>query len=314
MAIDPQVQAFLEDLKRLDAPPFHQLTPKQARAAVAADAKRLEPPQAVAKIENRRVPGHGGWIPIRIYMPEGAAPLPVFVYYHGGGWVVGDVDSHEGLCTAIVNAAQCIVVSVDYRLAPEHKFPAAVDDAYAAARWVADNAASFGGDPERLAVGGDSAGGNLAAVVSLMARDRGMFQPVLQVLIYPVTDHNLHTPSYLENAEGYLLTREDMRWFWGHYLVHAEDGDHPYASPLRTSSLSGLPSALVITAEYDPLRDEGEAYAARLRSAGVPVTLSRYDGMIHAFIRRTERFDKARAAIVEVAGALKQAFAAQPVQ
>lgn len=309
MAIDPQVQAFLKELEQLHTPPFNKLTPEQARAIATASVATLEPPQPVARIENHQVLGHGGLVPIRIYVPKGPDPLPVFVYYHGGGWVLGDVDTHESLCTAIANAAGCIVVSVDYRLAPEHKFPAAVDDAYAATRWVADNAASFGGDPARLAVGGDSAGANLAAVVCLMARDRGMFQPVLQVLIYPVTDYSFHTPSYLENAEGYLLTREDMRWFWGHYLADAEDGDHPYASPLRASSLSGLPAALVITAEYDPLRDEGEAYAARLRTAGVPVTLSRYDGMIHAFIRLTNRFDKARAAVREVADALKQAFA-----
>lgn len=314
MALDPQVQAFLEELQRLEAAPFHKLSPAQAREVSMNGAKQLEPPQPVAKIENRRVRGHGGWIPIRIYTPEGTAPLPVFVYYHGGGWVIGDVDTHEGLCTAIANAAGCIVVSVDYRLAPEHKFPAAVDDAYAAARWVADNAASFGGDADRLAVGGDSAGGNLAAVVALMARDRGMFQLAFQVLIYPVTDHNFNTLSYTENAEGYLLSREDMRWFWGHYLAHVDDGDHPYASPLRARDLSRLPPALVITAEYDPLRDEGEAYAARLRNAGVPVTLSRYQGLIHAFIRHTERFDKARAAIREVGDALQRAFATQSVQ
>jgi acetyl esterase len=309
MAIDPQVGAFLEELKRMESPPFHQLTPKQARAIAAANAKLGDPPEPVARIENHCVEGHGGVIPVRVYVPKGSEPLPVFVYYHGGGWVVGDVDTHEPLSTAIANAAGCIVVSVDYRLAPEHKFPAAVDDAYAAARWVAESAGLFGGDPKRLAVGGDSAGGNLAAVVALMARDREVFQPMLQVLIYPVTDHNFHTPSYLENAEGYLLTREDMRWFWGHYLAHDEDGDHPYASPLRAKSLSGVAPALVITAEYDPLRDEGEAYAARLRSAGVPVTLSRYEGMIHAFIRLTHRFDKAREAIGEVAEALRLAFA-----
>jgi len=314
MPIDPQVQVFLKELEQLHTPPFNKLTPEQARAIAKASAATLEPPQPVARIENHHVFGHGGLIPIRIYVPEGPAPLPVFVYYHGGGWVLGDIDTHESLCTAIANAAGCLVVSVDYRLAPEHKFPAAVDDAYAAARWVADNAASFGGDPDRMAVGGDSAGGNLAAVVALMARDRRMFQPVFQVLIYPVTDHNFNTPSYTENAEGYLLSREDMRWFWDHYLAHVEDGDHPYASPLRARDLSRLPPALVITAEYDPLRDEGEAYATRLRHAGVAVTLSRYQGLIHAFIRHTERFDKARAAIREVADALKRAFATQPVQ
>lgn len=313
MPLDPQVEAFLEEIQGFRQEPLHRLTPAKARLLAVAETALLAPPEPMAKTEDRRVPGYGGWIPIRIYVPEAAQTLPVLVYYHGGGWVLGDLGTHDGITTAIAKAAGCIVVSVAYRLAPEHKFPAAVDDAYAAARWVVDNAESFGGDPQRVAVGGDSAGGNLAAVVALMARDRGVFQPVFQVLIYPVTDFNFNTPSYLQNAEGYLLTREDMRWFWGHYLAHAEDGDHPYASPLRAADLGRLPPALVITAEFDPLRDEGEAYAARLRQAGVPVTSHRYDGMIHGFFRHLARFDKARAALGEVAGALRQVFAVQPV-
>jgi acetyl esterase len=308
MAIDPQVQAFLDELNSLHAPPLHTLTPEEARAAVAADAGALGPAEPVARIQDRPVPGPGGEIPVRIYTPQGQGPFGVFVYYHGGGWVLGDIATHDNLCCQITNAVNCIVVSVDYRLAPEHKYPAAVDDAYAATRWVFDSAETFAGDPARVAVGGDSAGGNLAAAVCLMARDRAAFQPVLQVLIYPITDYNLNTPSYLENADGYLLTRDTMRWFWQCYLDREEDACQPYACPLRAEDLRGLPSALVITAEYDPLRDEGEAYAARLREAGAPVTLARYEGMIHAFVRRTAQFDKARAAVHEITEALKEAF------
>ena len=309
MVIDPQVQEFLEELKSLGAPPPETLSPAEARALHAAGAETLGPPEPVAAIEDRTVPGPAGEIPIRIYVPQGTGPFPVFVYYHGGGWVLGSIATHDGLCCAIANAARCVVVSVEYRLAPEHTYPAAVDDAYAATSWVVENAGLIGGDSRRVAVGGDSAGGNLAAAVCLMARDRQTFKPLLQVLIYPITDYNLDTTSYLENAEGYLLTRATMKWFWECYLADEEDGCQPHASPLRAEDLGRLPPALVITAEYDPLRDEGEAYAARLRDAGVPVTLTRYDGMIHAFIRRTAIFDKARTAMQQVADALKQAFA-----
>ena len=306
--LDPQVRAFLDELESLDAPPLEALILEEARAAILADAEALGPPEPVAKVEDRTVPGPAGEIPIRVYAPEGTGPFPVLVYYHGGGWVLGSIPSHDSVCCQIANAAGCLVVSVEYRLAPEHKYPAAVDDAYAATGWVVDSAGEIGADPRRVAVGGDSAGGNLAAAVCLMARDRAAFQPVLQVLIYPITDYNLNTPSYLENAEGYLLTRETMKWFWQCYLEREEDGSQPFASPLRAEDLSGLPAALVITAEYDPLRDEGEAYAARLRDAGVPVTLTRYDGMIHAFIRRTALFDQAKVAMREVSEALKQAW------
>ena len=308
MVLNPQVRTFLDELNALGAPPPETLTADQARAANAAGAEALGPPEPVAAIQDRTLPGHTGEIPIRVYVPQGTGPFPVFVYYHGGGWVLGSVPTHDGLCCQVANAARCLVVSVEYRLAPEHKYPAAVDDAYAATAWVFANAGQIGGDSRRVAVGGDSAGGNLAAAVCLMARDRQTFKPALQVLIYPITDYSLDTPSYLENAEGYLLTRASMKWFWECYLAHEEDGDQPYASPLRAGDLSRLPPALVITAEHDPLRDEGEAYAARLREAGVPVTSTRYDGMIHAFIRRTAIFDKARTAMQEVADALKQAF------
>jgi acetyl esterase len=255
------------------------------------------------------VPVAGGEITVRVYTPVGAAPHPGLVFYHGGGWVIGDLDTHDGICRSLANAADCAVASVDYRMGPEHRYPVAAEDAYAAYRWVRDGASRLGIDSARVAVGGDSAGGNLAAVVSLMARDRATPLPVFQLLIYPVTDHDLDTPSYHENATGYVLTREAMRWFFGHYLARDEQGREPYACPLRAPSLAGLPPALVMTAECDPLRDEGEAYAGRLRDAGVPVTLTRYPGMFHGFFRMTRLLDKARAALDEAAGALHKAFA-----
>jgi acetyl esterase len=239
--------------------------------------------QPVAHVEDRKIPGPAGEIPVRIYNPEGPDPKPVLVWYHGGGWVIGDLEGADFGCRMMANAAGCVVVSIDYRLAPEHKFPAAADDCFAATKWVAENAASFGGDPARLAVGGDSAGGNLAAVVSQMAKAGGGPAISFQLLVYPVTDFGYHTQSYRDNAKGYLLTMESMEWFWNHYLNTTADGENPKASPLRAPDLSGLPRALVITAEFDPLRDEGEAYAGRLMEAGVPTSAVRFNGMIHGF-------------------------------
>ncbi len=308
MPIDPQVQAFLDRLEAQRAPPLWSLTPEQARAAAVLGAVGLGPPERVAKIEDRRVPAGDREIPVRIYTPRGRPPFPVLVYFHGGGWVLGDIGTHDALCCSITNSAGCAVVSVGYRLAPEHKYPAAVLDAYAATEWVFGQGGVFGGDAARVAVGGDSAGGNLAAVVALKARDQAAFRPVFQLLIYPITDFRLDTPSYGENAQGYMLTRDDMEWFWRSYLPDERSGRQPYASPLRAEDLGGLPPALVITAEYDPLRDEGEAYAARLRQAGVPVTLTRYDGMIHGFLRRAAIFDRAKIALEAIATSLRHAF------
>jgi acetyl esterase len=223
--------------------------------------------------------------------------------------VIGDLYTHDGICRSLANAAGCVVASVDYRLAPEFKYPVAGEDSYAALRWVVANAGRLGIDARRVAVGGDSAGGHLSTVVALMARDRGGPTLVQQVLLYPVTNHDLDTPSYHENATGYVLTRDAMRWFWDHYLPSPTQGREAYASPLLAPSLAGLPPALVITAECDPLRDEGEAYAARLRDAGVPVTFTRYTGMFHGFFRMTRLLDKAKAALDEVAASLRKAFA-----
>ncbi len=314
MPLDPQVQAFLDQVTAMNLPLLNTLSVEEARQTVAVLSEMQGAPDPVASVDNLALPGPAGEIPVRAYTPEQSGPLPVLVYFHGGGWVTGDLETHDGLCRTLANAAGCVVASVDYRLAPEHKFPAAPEDAYAATRWVAENAGQIGGDPQRVAVGGDSAGGNLAAVVALMARDRGGPQLVFQLLIYPATDSACDTVSCRENAEGYLLTLETMRWFWNHYLSSDTDRGNPYAAPLRAPDMRGLPPALVLTAEFDPLRDEGEAYAARLRAAGVPVQFKRYDGMIHGFFGMGALVDQARTAMEEVAAGLQAAFSSPPRQ
>ncbi len=309
MALHPQVRALLDQMASDSLPPLNALPVAAARQAAEVLGSMHGAPEPVADVDNRTIRGPTGAIPIRIYTPSGNAPFPVLVFFHGGGWVIGNLDTHDGVCRSLANAARCVVVSVDYRLAPEHKFPAAAEDAYAAAQWAAANAASIGGDPTRVAVGGDSAGGNLAAVVALMARDRGALSLRYQLLVYPVTDSACDTPSYRENADGYFLTKDMMLWFWNHYLRGDADRSNPYAAPLRAADLRGLPPALVMTAEFDPLRDEGEAYAARLREAGVPVRLSRYEGLIHGFFGMSGVIDQARTAVEEAAAGLRAAFA-----
>ncbi|MDR3637036.1 MAG: alpha/beta hydrolase [Isosphaeraceae bacterium] len=304
MPLDPQAKTFLEQLALQPGPTLATQTPAQARAQMRAGTPLLGAPPPVAGLRDLVIPGQEGDLRIRVSTPEGPGPFPALVYYHGGGWVTGDVETHDALCRALTNAAQAVVVSVDYRLAPEHPYPAAVEDSYVAAVWVASHAEELNVDPARIAVGGDSAGGNLAAVVALKARDVGGPRLALQVLIYPITDCDFDVSSYVENADGYLLTREAMIWFWNHYVPDGARRTEPYASPLRAADHSNLPPALVLTAEYDPLRDEGEAYAARLAQAGVPVTITRYSGMIHGFIRRYGMFDQGREALAEVARAL----------
>ncbi|MEJ2111938.1 MAG: alpha/beta hydrolase, partial [Acidobacteriota bacterium] len=269
MALDPQARAVLDQMAEMGDKPIEELTVKEARLASEALMAMQGSPEEVAEVKNLTVPGPGGDIPIRIYIPFGNEPFPVLVYFHGGGWVLGDIESTDGFCRTLANAVGCILVSVDYRLAPEHPFPSAVEDTYRATQWVAENAAGFGGDSSRIAVGGDSAGGNLAAVVAQIARDRGEPSIIFQLLIYPVTDGACDKPSYTENGDGYFLTGAAMQWFWNHYVPQNIDRSHPHASPLRAQNFSRLPAALVITAEYDPLRDEGELYAERMRAAGV---------------------------------------------
>ena len=312
MPLDPQAQRVIEAMAALNLKPVEESTPAEARESIRTRTAALGPFPDVAAVVDHRVAVSGGEITVRAYSPDGPGPHPALVYYHGGGWVIGDLYTHDGLCRSITNAARCALLSVDYRLAPESKYPVAVEDSYAALLWIVANAERLGIDRRRMAVGGDSAGGNLATVMALMARDRTGPRLALQVLIYPVTDHDLDTRSYRENATGYILTREGMRWFWNHYLASEAQGREPYASPLHAASLAGLPPALVITAEYDPLCDEGEAYAARLRDAGIPVTLTRYPGMFHGFVRLTNVLDKARTALDEIASSVQKAFAADP--
>ena len=299
-------------LAALGAPEMGTVSPAEQRAAMAA--RPLPPGAPVARVDNRSVPGPAGDIPVRIYWPTEQTPLPVLVWFHGGGWVLGTLDASDHTCRELANSAGCIVVSVDYRLAPENKFPACADDCEAAYYWAVENAASFGGDPRRVAVGGDSAGGNLAAVVSLRAKERGRQVPVFQVLVYPVTDSDFDRASYVENAEGYQLTRKSMRWFWDLYVNGPDEMAHPHAAVMRAADLSGMPPALVITAEFDPLRDEGEAFGERLREAQVPVTVTRYDGMIHGFYGMFWMVDKGKQAVAESADALARAFALQPAE
>ena len=309
MPLDPQAKAVLDQFASMGGPQLHEMSVAQARELILGMVALAGEPESIARIENRTVPGPAGEIPIRIYTPVGTAPFPVLVYFHGGGWVIGNLDTHDGICRSLANRVGCLVVSVDYRLAPEHPFPAAPEDCYAATRWLAEHAGSLGGDKGRIAVGGDSAGGNLAAVGALMARDRGGPKLAFQLLVYPVTDADFETRSYRENAEGYFLTRADMVWFWNHYAPRQEDRRNPYAAPLRAASLRGLPPALVITAEFDPLCDDGNAYAARLREDGVPVRLSQQDGLIHGFFQMGAVIDRGRASVDEAARALKDAFA-----
>lgn len=305
MPLDSQVQAFLDQLSALNVPPFSAISIEQARENIGWTAGSGEP-EPVAHVENRAVPGPAGDIPVRIYTPQGSAPFPILVFFHGGGFVMGDLDSYDGICRSLTNQVGSIVVSVDYRLAPEHKFPAAPEDCYAATKWVAEHAATLQGDPSRIAIGGDSAGGNLTAVVAQMARDRGGPSLVFQLLLYPATDLKTTCPSIQEYGKGYFLTKEDLEWFYDHYLNSADEKANPLASPLYATNLRGLPPALIITAEYDPLHDEGELYGQKLKEAGVPVARSRYDGMIHGFVSMP--FDKAKQALAECTAALRGVF------
>ena len=309
MPLDPQAKQILDLIN--SAPGFDlEADPAEARAFY----EQMNVPDAsipMGGVVDRTIPGPAGEIAVRIYTPEAArGALPVLVYFHGGGFVIGGLETHDGTCRQLARGAECLVVSVDYRLAPEHPFPAAPEDCYAATVWVAEHAEEIGADPARIAVGGDSAGGNLAAVVALMGRDRK--GPALrhQLLIYPVTEYSFETASYRENADGYMLTLPLMEWFWNHYLADPTQGGDELASPLRAASLADLPPATVITAEFDPLRDEGEAYARRLDEAGVKTRLTRYDGVFHGFFGMGAAIDKANLAVDEACAELRGTFTA----
>ena len=312
MALRPEIRALLDQQAASRRPPLHRQSVAQARAFHIQDAPALDgPPVAVAAVADQVIPGPGGKLPVRVYTPEGSPPFPIVVFFHGGGWVVGTLDTYDPLCRDLAAATPAVVVSVDYRLAPEHRWPAAVEDAYAATLWASANAAALGGAQHRLAVAGDSAGGNLAAVVALGARDRGGPPIAFQLLVYPVLDAAADTASWREYADGFYLTADGMRWYWDQYLGGAE-GSAPDASPARAAFLGGLPPALVVGASHDILRDEGEAYAARLREAGVAASASRVPGMVHGFLRWRAVTGAADAALQEAAAALRSVLGPEP--
>lgn len=311
MALDPQVKALLEGMAANPGPRIMDLPVADGREMYRGIAATLDLQGVpIGAVEDRKIAGPAGEIALRLYTPvaAGSGALPVLVYFHGGGWVIGDLDTHDALCRTLANEAGCKVVAVDYRLAPEHVFPAAVDDCYAAVKWVAENGSSIGVDVTRIAVAGDSAGGNLAAVISQMAKAEKGPRISFQLLIYPVTDTNVDTGSYTANASGYFLERDGMIWFFDHYLKDADRND-PRIAPLKAASLAGLPQAYVVTAGFDPLRDEGRAYAEALKAAGVSTVHVNYDGMIHGFFNLQGAFDVAKEAVKSAAKALKEALA-----
>ncbi len=309
--LDPQVRQLLDLLDQQRAPPTYGVSVETARDQLDELFSMLDP-EPVGDVQDLDIPGPAGPIPVRVYAPEDEPDDSpgVFVTFHGGGWVLGDLDTHDPFCRAVTNAADCLVISVDYRRAPEHPFPAAVKDCYAAVEWAADYAPHLGGDPERLAVGGDSAGGNLTAAITLLARDRGGPDLCHQSLIYPAVNSRVgpEFDSYEENGSGYFLERESMEWYDERYIQDDLDARNEYAAPLLARDLSGLPPATVITAGFDPLRDEGIAYADRLEDAGVAVSHEHFEGMIHGFVSMLDVVDRSHDGIETVADGLRDAF------
>jgi acetyl esterase len=318
---DPQMQAVLDQLKALGAKPLHTLTVEQARQqptpadavkGVLKNQGKDVAPEPVGKVVNVSFPSAGGPVPVplRIYWPAkpATAPLPVITYYHGGGWVIADLDTYDASARALANAANAIVVSSHYRQAPEHKFPAAHNDAFAAYQWTLANAEALGGDPRKVAVVGESAGGNMAAAVAIGARDAKLPIPVHQVLIYPVTDYAFDTPSQKQYTDTAPLSTPDLRWFYEKYLATPADGANPHFSVLRAADLSNLPPTTIITAEIDPLRSEGQAYAARLKGAGTNVEYRNFEGVTHEFFGMGAVVDKAKQAVQLAAERLKSTF------
>lgn len=308
---DSEVQEVLDALEEEGVPEMNTLSVEDARRLLTElftfEDDQMDP---IASVEDGSVPGRDRDIPIRTYTPEGQGSFPLLVYYHGGGWILGNLDTHDAVCRALANTAECVVVSVDYGLAPQSPFPGPVKDCYDATEYIVENAESFGGHANRVAIGGDSAGGNLAAAVAQLARDQNGPEFTHQLLIYPVTNHSFDTDSYEENAEGYFLTKADMEWFWNYYLDDELHRKNPYASPLQAHDLSDLPSASVFTAGFDPLRDEGIAYAERLDTAGVNVTHHHYGGAIHGFFGMLvePEIPQARDAVSAAANDLQQSF------
>jgi acetyl esterase len=309
MPVDSQIQGLLDLIASRNVPPHYLLMPPEARAAMEKSRAVIRGPEVVLpRIEDLSIPGPGGAIPARLVAPSTERGLPILVYFHGGGWVIGSVETHDDLCRRLAKEAGCIVISIEYRMAPEHKLPAPVEDAFAATKWISEHAKELGGDSKRLAVGGDSAGGNLAAVVTILARDGGGPAIKFQLLIYPAVTKDFTTQSMKDYAEGFLLTMTGMHWFWNHYLRMPSDAKDVRAAPILAATLKGLPAAFVGTAEYDVLRDEGEAYAKRLLKDGVPVKLVRHESMIHGFATMSI-VDRTLKIIQEWGQALKQGLA-----
>ncbi|WP_367128052.1 alpha/beta hydrolase fold domain-containing protein [Saccharothrix sp. HUAS TT1] len=308
MPLHPEARAVIDAVDGLIPAP----TTAAGMRAVFAESWRPSPdPEPVAAVVDRTIPGPGGPLPVRVYTPSGSGPFPVLVWFHGGGWVIGSLDENDAACRALCNAVGAVVVSVGYRLAPEHRYPAAAEDAYAAVRWVAGHGDEIGADGSRLAVGGESAGGNLAAVVCLMSRDHDGPPIAFQLLAAPVIAPPGDRQSYLDFGVGHFLSRESMEWFFEQYPRSPEDLTDPYLAPLEAEHLGGLPPALVMTAEFDPLRDEGEEYAHRLLDDGVPVTLVRYPGQIHGFFALlVDQLTVSAEAHARAAAALRAAFTA----
>lgn len=313
--LHPQILKAIEAMHRAGLKPIESLSPDEARRQMEETAQsRKAEALPVARVENREIPGPAGPIRVRLYWPEagsseGGGPVPAIAYYHGGGHVIGSLDTHDLIARNLCHGAGALVMSVDYRMGPEHRFPAAVEDSFAALEWLHANAAGLGADPDRLGVHGDSAGGNLAAVTALLARDRGGPRLRLQSLVYPVADYTLGARSYETYAEGYgLLTRAAMQWFQRHYLRSPEDAEDWRASPIRAPSLAGVAPAIVVTAECDVLHDDGANYAEALRRAGVPVEYREYPGMIHAFFGMVPAVDDAMSAQRAVWDAFRRAF------
>ncbi|MDD2058397.1 alpha/beta hydrolase [Pseudomonas sp. GD03860] len=309
MSLDPQMQGLLNAFGALKLPPYEELTAETFRAL--ADAKRVNRGQGepLAEVSDRQIAGNGSDIAVRLYRPHTKGVLPALVYFHGGGFVLGDLDSHDNLCRALSNRLGALVVSVDYRRAPEAKFPAAFDDAWSAVQWVAGQALELSIDPSRLLVGGDSAGGNLAANVCIKARDSGGPAIAHQLLFYPVCDNDLGRTSYHEVGIGYFLETDMMRWFWEQYLTAPQDADKPYCCPLKADDLYNLPPATLVVGGYDPLKDEGLAYIERLRLSGVPVHSLVYPGAIHGFMSYIGMLQLSNQALNETIDALQTALA-----
>jgi acetyl esterase len=312
MPLDPVLKSFLDQMAAVPGPKMWEQSPSEGRQAFVALLQLVGPKDVpIGKTENRAATGPNGEVALRLYSPvaAGGEALPVLVYFHGGGFVIGDLDTHDGLCRMFANEAGCRVIAVHYRLAPEHKFPAAVDDAVAAVNWISANASSLGIDANRIAIGGDSAGGALAAVVAQAVRDSGGPKLAFQMLLFPVTEIGGDTSSHREFAVGYFLEKKTLDWFFGHYLPAGTDTSDPRVSPLLAGSFKGLAPAFVMLGGFDPLHDEGERYAQKLRMAGVPVTVADYPDMVHCFIYLQTILPQAREAVSGAAKALKNAFA-----